>query len=179
MPQSQVYLHYHFILGTRDDAHIITPEIKPSLYSYIGGILRSIGCRLISANGMPDHVHLLVQGRADRDVAEISRIMKSNSSKWVNETFDTPIKFGWQSGYAAYCVSLSLIPKVKRYIANQEEHHRKMTYAEECAKFFAMYEADLKRYIGEASVALAGLEEVVAPPIQGLRPSLNVCRPSG
>ena len=118
MPQSNVYLHYHYILGTRDDAPLIVPEMKDRLYSYLGGIIRSMGGILIAANGMPDHVHLLVQGRADKDVAAMARVMKSNSSKWVNEKFSRKMKFGWQSGYGAYTVSLAQIPKLKKYIAN-------------------------------------------------------------
>ncbi|HEV7746020.1 MAG TPA: hypothetical protein VGO56_13555 [Pyrinomonadaceae bacterium] len=37
----------------------------------------------------------------------------------------------WQEGYGAFSVSKSEGDKVVRYIANQQEHHRKRTFKEE------------------------------------------------
>ena len=39
-------------------------------------------------------------------------------------------EFHWQAGYAAFSVSQSNLDEVRRYIENQEEHHRKMTFQE-------------------------------------------------
>ena len=145
MSQSLISLHYHFIFGTRDGAVSLTPELKPHIVKYIGGILRNIGCRLIIGNGGDDHLHLLVAGRADTSVADILRLVKSNSSKWVNEMPGRRPRFAWQSGYAAYTVSLSVLPKVKAYIRDEEEHHRTHTYAEECDRFFRLYEEEMRK----------------------------------
>jgi hypothetical protein len=37
----------------------------------------------------------------------------------------------WQAGYTAFSVSHSNLVSVKNYIANQEAHHRRMTFQEE------------------------------------------------
>jgi putative transposase len=90
------------------------------------------------AGGIDDHIHLLIEINKDVSVSEAVRLIKSNSSKWMHETFPGK-EFGWQSGYGAFSVSKSVIPKVTEYIRNQEEHHRKMSYAEELKKFLDEY----------------------------------------
>ena len=40
-------------------------------------------------------------------------------------------KFAWQTGYAAFSVSASNLLAVKKYIQNQEQHHRKMSFEQE------------------------------------------------
>ena len=59
------------------------------------------------------------------------QLLKANSSKWMNERPDAPkADFAWQAGYAAFSVSESQIPAVRRYILDQEEHHRKRSFRE-------------------------------------------------
>src|SRR5215472_16244217 len=67
MPQSFACLHHHLIFSTKNRAPLITPGVQPRLFDYVGGILRSEGCALTAAGGMPDHVHLLVS--LDRQVS--------------------------------------------------------------------------------------------------------------
>lgn len=40
-------------------------------------------------------------------------------------------RFGWQAGYGIFTVSQSQVEKVRRYIRNQEEHHRRVSFKEE------------------------------------------------
>ena len=44
-------------------------------------------------------------------------------------------KFAWQTGYGAFSVSQSAVPDVRKYIEEQEEHHRKMSFQEEFVAF--------------------------------------------
>ena len=62
------------------------------------------------------------------DLAEAISLVKTNSARWMNEH---GMKFNWQEGYGAFSVSASNLAVVKRYIANQERHHRKMSYEQE------------------------------------------------
>jgi len=50
-------------------------------------------------------------------------------------TFDS--RFAWQEGYAAFTVSPSAIESVKNYIANQEEHYRKVSFVDELRELLA------------------------------------------
>jgi REP element-mobilizing transposase RayT len=135
MPQSFACLHYHLIFSTKDRRPLITPDLQPRLYEYIGGILRDTESALLAAGGMPDHVHLLVRLDKQLSISDALRVIKTNSSKWVHETFPEHAAFAWQSGYAAFTVSLSGLPEVKAYLAGQAEHHRMRSFQEEFIAF--------------------------------------------
>jgi len=87
-------------------------------------------------NGTSDHVHMLVRIRPVHAAAEIARVVKANSSRWVHERWNVP--FAWQTGYGAFSVSESNVPAVSRYIANQAEHHKNRTFQGEYLAFLKM-----------------------------------------
>src|SRR5437899_1452999 len=107
MPQSFVCLNYHLVFSTRGREPLLTAEILPRLYQYVGGYLRAENARLLAAGGMPDHVHWLVSLHQQTSVADALRGIKSNSSKWVHETYPDLRGFAWQTGYGAFAVSYS------------------------------------------------------------------------
>ncbi len=86
-----------------------------------------------------DHTHVLVDLPASVAIEEVVQLLKGGSSHWVNESNLVPGKFGWQRGYGAFSVSHSAVDEVCAYIANQEEHHRKKTFAEELKLFVERY----------------------------------------
>jgi putative transposase len=102
MPQSFVSFHHHLIFSTRNRLPLISSEVQPRLFAYIGGILRAEGCVLDAAGGMPDHVHLLVSLDKQLSLSEALRMIKASSSRWVHETFPAALSgFAWQVGYGA------------------------------------------------------------------------------
>ena len=71
----------------------------------------------------------------DKAISEIMRLVKTNSSRWVHQTFDDYKEFAWQIGYGGFSVSESGRQDVCNYIAAQEEHHKKMMFEEEFLAF--------------------------------------------
>lgn len=135
MPQSFASLYCHIIFGTKNREPLIVGELATRIYEYIGGICRESGNVLLAAGGMPDHVHLLISLDRQMSVADLVRTIKTNSSKWIHETFANQRGFAWQNGYGAFSVSLSNVEAVKQYIANQAEHHRTKSFQEEYVEF--------------------------------------------
>jgi REP element-mobilizing transposase RayT len=86
-------------------------------------------------NGPADHVHLLVSLPATESIAELLRVVKTNSSRWVHEQIPAQKRFAWQAGYAAFTVSGSRAADVRAYIAAQQEHHRRVSFQEEFLTF--------------------------------------------
>ena len=80
--------------------------------------------------GVVDHVHLLVGLKADHRLSDFLRELKKASSMWMRTEGKEP-SFAWQEGYAAFTVGATSRTAVKRYIANQAEHHRQKTFREE------------------------------------------------
>jgi len=104
--------------------------------------MRRNKCSLIAAGGTADHVHLLMSLSREMAVAEIVRLIKSNSSNWIHDSFSARREFAWQGGYGAFAVSFSQIESVKHYLAHQEEHHRKKTFQEEFIEFLQRHEIE-------------------------------------
>lgn len=125
----------HVVFSTKDRAPVITPDLQPRLYDYMGGILRAEGATLFAIGGMPDHIHVLLRMRTDAALADLMRTLKGRSSHWVHETFPEHAAFGWQDGYSAFSVSRSQEAVVKQYIERQEEHHRVRTFRVELIEF--------------------------------------------
>jgi putative transposase len=126
MPQSFTNLIYHIVFATKNRQPLISDDVKSRLYDYIGGTIRKQGGIALAINGMDDHVHVLAKLRPDKAVSDVLRDLKANSSGWMKDVFPELKDFSWQNGYGAFTVSTSQIEKVKEYIANQEEHHRKV-----------------------------------------------------
>jgi putative transposase len=135
-------LKYHVIVGTKDRAPLIEPDLKQRLYDYMGGVLREEGGRLLAAGGVEDHAHMLVQLPATLAVADALRVVKTNSSRWVHDALPRHAEFAWQTGYAAFSVSHSVGPRVERYLAGQEEHHKKTSFQEEFVAFLQRHEVE-------------------------------------
>jgi REP element-mobilizing transposase RayT len=148
MPQSFTCLHCHLTFSTKQRLPLITPEIESRLHQYLSGILRANNGSLLAAGGMPDHVHLLARLDKAMSVSDGMRLLKANSSKWVHETFSALQTFAWQGGYAAFSVSLSSLPAVKKYLAGQAEHHRKMTFQEELRQLLRRHHIELNERYG-------------------------------
>jgi REP element-mobilizing transposase RayT len=131
MPGAYCNLVYHVLFSTKGRRPLISATMKPRLLDYIGGIVRGEQGELLEINAVADHVHLLARLHPARSVAQMLRLIKSNSSKWVNETFRRGPSFAWQEGYAAFTVSQSQVPRILAYIRGQEEHHRKHDFRRE------------------------------------------------
>jgi REP element-mobilizing transposase RayT len=148
MPQSHACLHCHIVFSTKNRKPFIDNALQPRLYAYIGGVLKSLGCVLVEAGGMPDHVHLLVSLGRENAVADVVRAAKSNPSKWIHETFPEQRSLAWQAGYGAFAVSYSQVADVRRYIGDRAVHHARMTFQEELRKFLRRHEIAFdERYV--------------------------------
>jgi REP element-mobilizing transposase RayT len=131
MSHTYTNLLSHVIFSTKDRQPLIDSELKPRLLEYMNGIAAENGGKVLSMNSMPDHVHLLWQLSATSSMSDALRVLKTNSSRWVGETFGQRKPFAWQTGYGAFSVSRSNVPSVAQYIETQEIHHRRRSFDEE------------------------------------------------
>ena len=134
MPHTASNLLVHFVFSTKGRTPVITSEIQNDLHAYLGGIAREIGGKALIANGTSDHVHLLVRMPTTTSIAEVVRLLKANSSKWVHQKWPKH-RFAWQSGYGAFSVSESAARNVISYIVHQQEHHKRYSFQDEIRAF--------------------------------------------
>ena len=126
---SQIYIQTVFAVDGR--LCLIRPEFKEELYKYITGIVRNKGQKLISINGMSDHVHILIGLRPAMALADLVREMKADSSTFVNKNKLVHGRFSWQEGYGAFSYGHSQLDTIIRYIQNQEKHHSRRSFKDE------------------------------------------------
>jgi REP element-mobilizing transposase RayT len=135
MASTLTNLLYHVIYSTKHREPLLIDPWREELYAYTGGIVRSLGGTLLKINGVADHVHLVMRLKTEPSIAEIVRTVKAKSSKFLNEHDSYPGRFAWQTGYAAFTLNPSILDEVMAYVANQQEHHRYVSFAEEYRKF--------------------------------------------
>jgi hypothetical protein len=74
--------------------------------------------------------------------------VKKGSSKWIKTQGTRYSNFHWQAGYGAFSVSQSNAPRVKSYIAHQEEHHRTRGFQDEFRDFLRRHQVEFdERYV--------------------------------
>ncbi len=130
----------HVIFATQHRAPMIAESWRQDLHRYLGGAVVGLGAKPIAVGGVADHVHLLVSLRATHCLADLVREIKKSSSNWASERY---AGFGWQTGYAAFSLGASELARVTQYVATQEEHHRKLTSAEELRLLLAEHQVPI------------------------------------
>ncbi|MDP1660780.1 MAG: IS200/IS605 family transposase [Phycisphaerales bacterium] len=130
----------HFIFSTKGRAALITPEVEPALFAYIGGICVGHGCSLRAAGAADDHVHLLISPGKEASMSSIMMHVKKDSSRWMNDRGGP--QFAWQDGYRAFSIGMSQLATARAYLAKQRAHHRRVTFMEEFEDFLRRYEVD-------------------------------------
>ena len=126
---SQIYIQTVFAVSNRQS--LIESEFKEELYKYMTGIVRNQGHKLISINGMPDHVHILIGLRPAMALADLVQQIKADSTNFINRRKLVHGRFSWQEGYGAFSYGHSQLDTIIRYIQNQEKHHQRRSFKDE------------------------------------------------
>lgn len=142
MAQSLSKLYIHLIFHTKNNLPLILQQDKKELYAYMGSIIKDNDSIPILINGTSDHVHILCIMSKNIALAKLTEEIKRHSSRWIKTKNIHYQKFAWQAGYAGFSVSQSVHDTTKRYIENQEEHHKKMNFKDELIIFLKEYGID-------------------------------------
>ena len=137
MPYTKVLIHY--IWSTKNREHMISKELKLLLLAHIKENSIKKGIFIDTLNCVSDHIHLLISLGTEQTIAKTAMLIKGESSLWVNKEKILKSKFEWQDEYISLSVSYSAIDKVRAYILNQEEHHKKKTFSEEYQEFLTAH----------------------------------------
>ena len=125
----------HALFSTKDRQPSLAPEIRDEMFHYLGGADQCVGRTIVAGEWAARPCAHAICAAATLSIADVMEKVKANSSGWVKERWPERRHFGWQAGYAAFSVSKSHVEQVKRYIRNQEEHHRKIGFIEEVVAF--------------------------------------------
>jgi putative transposase len=138
MPFVKVYIH--FVWSTKNRRPFLnTKEIRTKVWNHIRDNAKEKGIFIDFINGYSDHCHCLISLGLDQTIQKVMQLIKGESSFWINKNGLLDEKFEWQDEYFAVSVSESMIEKVRKYIANQEEHHKKKTFQDEYEELIVKY----------------------------------------
>ena len=148
MSQSLVKNLVHLVYSARDRQPWIPAEARDGRYAYQAGIFKHWSSPALVIGGVADHIHALFSLSKNHPLVKIVEEVKKGSSKWMKVSGPKNEDFYWQSGYAAFSVSPSNVVEVQRYIENQEEHHRRMTFQDELRTLFERHGIEFdERYV--------------------------------
>jgi putative transposase len=148
MPNAYTQLYVHLVFGVKFRRAILHKRWKSNLFGLMGKIIHDEGCQVVRINGVEDHVHCLIRMKPDVSLSKLVQMVKGKSSKWINDHDLCVGKFSWQSGYGAFTCGRLDVPRVVRYIENQEAYHRKTTFQEEYVKLLQQMQIEFdQRFI--------------------------------
>ena len=148
MPQSLVKNYIHITFSTKERHPFIDKTIAKELFAYLGGICKNQESYPVEIGGTADHVHILCLLSRKIALMKLIEELKSHSSGWIKKKGIQYQKFYWQNGYGGFSVNPTEIDIVRKYILNQEEHHKKHTFQEEYRAFLKKYNIEYdERYV--------------------------------
>lgn len=132
MSHSLTKIWIHGVFRTKDDSILILSDFEFQLHQNIKDQLENeMGCGVRIINGTENHIHLLFLLNPNYSIKDIFKQIKGESSHWCNQTDFVKYKFAWQNGYGAFSVSEASLNKVKEYIGNQKQHHKRISFTDE------------------------------------------------
>jgi putative transposase len=121
----------HVVWGTLNREGLLNKTAAARTSRYLTEYADEKGIYMKINHVNADHVHALIDLPTSLSVEDLTQLLKGSSSHWINSNNIIIGKFAWGRGYGAFSVSESNIDQVARYIAQQEEHHRVRSFAEE------------------------------------------------
>lgn len=140
---SKIYIQIVFAVKGRES--LISASWEDELYRYITGIVHNKGQKMISINGMPDHIHILIGMRPSCCLSDLVREIKKSSSDFINENKFIKYRFNWQEGFGAFSYSHSSLDNVIAYISKQKVHHKLVSFKSEYLSFLDEFKIEYKQ----------------------------------
>lgn len=137
MPFVKVWIH--FVWSTKNRQPLLNDSIRKRVFQHIRENAKAKGIFLDYINGYVEHVHCLISLGTEQKISEIVKLIKGESSHWINQNELTRQKFQWQHEYFAVSVSESVLEKTRDYIRNQENHHGKKSFEDEFTQMIERY----------------------------------------
>jgi len=142
MSQSLSSVLVHLVFSTQNREPLVSSEIEIELHPYMATIFRELKSPALAIDGTDDHIHILFSLARVVTIADIVQEVKTSTSKWIKTKGREYRNFHWQRGYGAFSIGQSNVASLKRYIRQQKEHHKRVTFQDEYRKFLNVYGID-------------------------------------
>jgi putative transposase len=135
MPHSFSQIYIHTVWAVKNREPVLQKSVRIRLFCHIFEQYKNSDFKLIAMGGIENHIHCLIRLPTSKTISEVVKLIKGESSFWLNSTNAINGTFCWQNGYSAFSVSPHRVDHIKHYIHNQEQHHKAVSFEEELKKF--------------------------------------------
>lgn len=139
-------LYTHFIFTTFHRLPLICEVHRERIEKYITGIVNNNDSHLYSIYANPEHVHFLVSRSPKLSEENLASMIAESYSRFIKQNNLCENSFAWQETASAFSVSKSDVDRVCKYIINQPEHHRKVSFQQEYEVFIKFYQKTLQPF---------------------------------
>ncbi|MCO5286081.1 MAG: IS200/IS605 family transposase [Chitinophagaceae bacterium] len=137
---SWVRIWVHLVFTTKNRKPFLnSKELRAEVFQHIKENAKQKDLWLDSINGYQEHVHCLISLGRTQTISQVGQLIKGESSRWINKSGLIKSPFNWQDDFWAVSVSESHLNALRKYIQNQEKHHKKTTFNEEVDLFIKKY----------------------------------------
>jgi putative transposase len=149
LPHSLAEIYLHIVFSTKGRVPFLSDrEIRSEMHAYLAGAYRNMRCPSMIVGGVEDHVHILCRYGRTITIANLLKGLKQESSKWIKGKDQSLRDFYWQEGYGAFSTIPDRLSALQRYIATQEEHHKKEDFKDEYPRLLKAYNVEYdERYV--------------------------------
>lgn len=145
MPNTYSQIYIQLVFATKGREITIHPNFREEIEKYICGIFNNKNQKVIAIYANPDHIHIFFSYKnLVISIPELVKIVKVESTKFINDKEFCQRKFSWQEGYGAFFYSKSQAEVVKKYVLNQEEHHKKKSFRTEYLQLLEKFEIEFR-----------------------------------
>jgi putative transposase len=132
---SFVKIWVHAVWGTKNRIQLLKQPVLNQFITHIVENAKEKKIYIDSINGNDDHLHILMLLNPEYSISKQIQLLKGESAHWANKQNVMMGKFEWADKYFASSVSEDKIQYVREYLQNQQEHHKKFSFAEEYKRF--------------------------------------------
>lgn len=124
-------LYTHFVFTTLHRLPVIVDAVRPRIEKYITGIVNNHDSKMYAIYVNPEHMHFFASRSPKISDELLATVVGESSENFIHKNGLIPGKFQWQDNCSAFSVSKSDVDRVCKYILNQPQHHKKISFAEE------------------------------------------------
>ena len=145
MPDTYSQIYIQLVFATKGREIKVMENVRDEIEKYITGIFRNKEQQLIAIYLNPDHIHIFFSYKnLKMCIPDLVKLVKVESTNFINEKKLVVGKFQWQEGYGAFSYAKSQKDAVSKYILNQKEHHRRRNFREEYLELLEKFEIEFK-----------------------------------
>lgn len=122
---SFVKIWIHAVWAVKNRKPVLNQDIRKSVFEHIHKNALEKEIFMDTVGGHHNHIHCLFRLKNSQSIDNIMQLIKGESSFWFNHSELSGLKLNWQKEYFAVSVSESNVAKVRNYILNQDEHHKR------------------------------------------------------